>query len=287
MPSLILAFDHRNSLMTSFFGVTGEPSSRDAEAAAEVKRVVAEGLLTAIDRDLVSHDQAGALFDATYGGDAIAALRAASVRVAVPVEASGRREFAFEHPDWRERLDALHPTWAKVLVRYNPDGDAAMNERQRERLNDLQTVARAIGVGFLFELLIPPEPSQRTPTYDQELRPGLMVRAIAALRADGIAPDLWKIEGLERREDCEAVAASAGAPCVVLGRGADAEAIERWLRAGAGVANYDGFAIGRSIWWEPLRAYVDTTMSRDATVMAIAERYGHLVSVYTEAAAEV
>ena len=285
MSTFILAFDHRNSLLTAFFGVAGEPTDAEVASACEVKRVIADGLLAAVDRGLVGREQAGALVDATFGADAIDRLQDAGLRVAVPVEASGRREFAFEHADWRERLDAIHPAWAKVLVRYNPDGDAAMNERQRHRLLDLQTVARAIGVGFLFELLVPPEASQRTPTYDIDVRPGLVVGALEELRSAGIAPDLWKIEGLDRREDCARVADVAGAPCVVLGRGADAAAVERWLRAGAGVPGFDGFAIGRSIWWDPVRAYMDGGTDRGAAVTAIAERYGYFVTVYREATA--
>jgi myo-inositol catabolism protein IolC len=283
MSTFILAFDHRNSLLTTFFGVAGEPTDAQVAAAREVKRVIADGLLAAIERSLVGTDEAGALVDATYGADAIDRLQDAGVRVAVPVEASGRREFAFEHADWRERLDATHPAWAKVLVRYNPDGDTAMNERQRHRLLDLQTVARAIGVGFLFELLVPPEAGQRGPEYDTEIRPGLVVRSLEELRAAGITPDLWKIEGLDRREDCARVAAVAGAPCVVLGRGADTAAVERWLRAGAGVPGFDGFAIGRSIWWDPVRAYMDGGTDRAAAVTAVADRYGHYVDVYRDA----
>ncbi len=285
MSTFILAFDHRNSLLTTFFGVSGQPSDSEVSAACEVKRVIADGLLASIQGAGGGVAEAGALVDATYGADAIDRLKEVGVRVAVPVEASGRREFAFEHRDWRERLDAIHPTWAKVLVRYNPDGDASMNERQRHRLLDLQNVARAIGVGFLFELLVPPEPSQRAPDYDTEIRPESMARAIDELREGEITPDLWKIEGLDRREDCARVAARAGAPCVVLGRGADAAAVERWLRAGAGVPGFDGFAIGRSIWWDPVRAYMDGASDRAATVTAIADRYGHFVDVYRDAAA--
>ena len=283
MSTFMLAFDHRNSLLTTFFEVTGEPTDPEVAAACEVKRVIGDGLLNAIERALVGADEAGALVDATYGADAIDALQDAGVRVAVPVEASGRREFGFEHSDWRERLDATRPAWAKVLVRYNTDGDAATNERQRHRLLDLQTVARAIGVGFLFELLVPPEPNQRTPVYDVEVRPDLVVRGLEELRKAGIAPDLWKIEGLDRREDCARVADVAGAPCVVLGRGADAAAVERWLRTAAGVPGFDGFAIGRSIWWDPVRAYMDGGIHRDAAVSAIADRYGHFVDVYRDA----
>jgi len=277
MATFLLAFDHRNSLMTTFFDVSGDPSDAQVAAAGDVKALIADGLLAATEQDRVDAADAGALVDATYGGPAIDRLRAAGVRLAVPVEASGRSELAFEYPDWRERLDAIHPTWAKVLVRYNPTGDASMNDRQRDRLADLQTVSRAIGVGFLFELLVPPGPDQRTDDFDTATRPELVVRGIEELRAAGIQPDLWKIEGLERRADCQAVVSVAGAPCVVLGRGADAAAVERWLRAGAGI--FDGFAIGRSIWWEPVRAFFDGTVERDAAVDAIAERYGHFVDV--------
>jgi myo-inositol catabolism protein IolC len=278
MTTFLLAFDHRRSLLTSFFDVDDDPDERQVASAREIKTVIADGLLRAIDRSRVDRGEAGGLVDATFGGIAIDRLRTAGVRFAVPVEASGERELRFEHPDWRERLDAIHPTWAKVLVRYNPSADAAMNGRQRDRLLDLQTVARAFRVGFLLELLVPPEPAQRTEDYDIATRPGLVVDAIDELRGAGVQPDLWKIEGLERREDCATVAEHAGAPCVVLGRGADADAVERWLRAGAGI--FDGFAIGRSIWWDAARTYVAGSVDRDATVTAIAERYGHFVDVF-------
>jgi myo-inositol catabolism protein IolC len=278
MTTFLLAFDHRRSLLTTFLEVDDDPDERQVASAREVKAVIADGLLAAIDRSRVDRSEAGGLVDATFGGVAIDRLRTAGVRFAVPVEASGERELRFEHTDWRERLDAIHPTWAKVLVRYNPSGDAAMNGRQRDRLLDLQTVARAIRVGFLLELLVPPEPAQRAEDYDVATRPRLVVEAIDQLHEAGVEPDLWKIEGLERREDCATVAEHASAPCVVLGRGADADAVERWLRAGAGI--FDGFAIGRSIWWDPARAYVDGSADRDATVTAIAERYGHFVDVF-------
>jgi myo-inositol catabolism protein IolC len=283
MATFILAFDHRNSLMTSFFGVSDEPDAATVREAKEIKSVIAEGLLASIARGDAHAAEVAALVDATYGAGAIARLQAASVRVAVPVEASGRREFQFEHPDWRERLDATKPHWAKVLVRYNVEGDVQMNERQRDKLGELQTVARGIGVGFLLELLVPPEPTQRGEDFDTQVRPRLVMRAIDELRAAGIEPDMWKIEGLERRGDCEGVATRAGAPVVVLGRGADAAAVRRWLRAGAGVPHYDGFAIGRSIWWEPCDRYRNGDIDRGKAVAEVADRYAGYIDVWREA----
>jgi 5-dehydro-2-deoxygluconokinase len=283
MGTYILAFDHRNSLMTSFFEISGEPDAPIVREAEDLKSVIAHGLLAAIARGSVTVDEAGALVDGTYGVAAIDALGIAGVRIAVPVEASGKKEFQFEHVDWRGWLDATKPSWAKVLVRYNVEGDRDMNERQRDRLLELQAATRELDIGFMFELLVPPEHDQRGEDFDTETRPGLVIGAFEELGSAGIRPDMWKIEGLERRGDCEAVAARAGAPVVVLGRGADAAAVERWLRAAAGVPNYDGFAIGRSIWWEPCAAYREHRSTRDEAVHAIADRYTRYVDVWRSA----
>jgi len=269
--------------MTSFFGVEGEPSAEDVDRARLAKDVIWQGLLRAID-DGVPRAAAAALVDATYGGDVIAAAAARGIHVAVPVEASGRLELAFEHPDWRERLDRLDPTWAKVLVRYRADGDEQMNDRQRRLLADLHAYCRETDRGLMLELLVPPEPGEDPAVFDAELRPALMVRAIEEIRRDRIAPSLWKLEGLTRRADCDHVARAAEAPCLVLGRGEDRAAVDAWLRAAARVPGYAGFAIGRSIWWEALRRFFDEQATRDEAASAIAAEYARCVEVYEAAA---
>lgn len=280
----MLAFDHRTSLMRSFFGIEGEPTVAEAERARTAKRVIWEGLLAAVKDGRVPHGPAAALVDATYGVEVVAAARREGVRVAVPVEASGRAELAFEEVEWRDRLDALAPAWAKVLIRYNPEGDAAMNARQRIALGALVDHCEATDRGLMLELLVPPEPHHDPDAYDREIRPGLVVRAIEEIRDDGVAADVWKVEGLERREDCERVAAAAGAPCVVLGRGADRDAVDRWLRAGAGVQGFVGFAIGRSIWWAALRRFMDGEVDEATAAALIADEYARYVDVFRSAA---
>lgn len=295
----VLAFDHRTSLMRSFFRVEGEPGQTDVERAYLAKRVIWQGLQRALEGGGVEPQEAGILVDETYGGAVISQARDLAVQVAVPVEASGRREFTFEFEDWKERLDALDPTWAKALVRYNPEGDADLNSRQLPALAELRRHCRATGRAFMFELLVPPEPHQLERVgddrgrYDLEIRPGLMVRAVEEIRRAGVEPDLWKIEGLDRSQDCRAVSEATRAggrddvSCVVLGRGADREAVDRWLRAGAGVRGYVGFAIGRSIWWEPLKACFDRGAGDDACKSAsgeIAREYLRFVGVFEDAA---
>lgn len=289
----VLAFDHRTSLMTSFFGVDGEPGAEDVERASVAKQVIWEGLLKAL-ADGTPREFAAALVDARYGLDVIRAAKAEGVQVAVPVEESGRAELELEYTDWQARIRDLDPTWAKVLVRYNPGGDTEMNRRQRSKLRGMTQRFRDGSRGFMLELLVPPEPAQLEAVggdlarYDLEIRPDLMVRAIGEIRLDEIGPNVWKLEGLDRSEDCDKVARAAGSPCVVLGRGADRDAVDRWLRAAAGVPGYVGFAIGRSIWWEALQAFFAggaDEAARATAVAAIAAEYRRYVDVYTDAAA--
>jgi myo-inositol catabolism protein IolC len=285
MPVCILAFDHRNSFMRSFLGVEREPSPADVARVREAKTLIALGLVRAMAEGAVAADEAGALVDATYGSEAIALARETGIRVAVPVEASGRRELAFEFDDWRDRLDAIDPDWAKVLVRYHPDDDPGMNARQVERLRALRAHCDETGRALMIELLVPPMPGQEGPAYDAEVRPGLMVRSIEAFREAGVGADLWKIEGFDDPEACAVVGRSAMTRCVVLGRGADRPAVERWLRAAAGVPGFVGFAIGRSIWWDALRDHPWSDI--DAISGSIAEAYARYVRVWRDAVARI
>jgi myo-inositol catabolism protein IolC len=285
----VLAFDHRRSFMASFLGVEGEPSPADAERARVGKRLIWAGLLRACDEG-VPRDSAAALVDATYGAGVVSEAREAGVRVAVPVEASGRDVFEFEVPSWSDVLDELDPTWAKALVRYNPEGDPAVNDRQRSALRELSDHCGDTGRGFMLELLVPPLVEQLGSVggdrarFDREVRAELTVRGIRQLQEAGIEPDLWKLEGSEQRHDYERVTAAARAGgrdrvgCVVLGRGEDAAAVTRWLRAGAGVGGVVGFAIGRTVWWDPLRAYFAGAPA-DEAVARIASSYRRFVDV--------
>jgi myo-inositol catabolism protein IolC len=151
------------------------------------------------------------------------------------LEKSGQAEFDFDYGgEFSSHIDAFDPTFGKVLVRYNPDGDRVLNKRQAARLKRLSDFLAARGRSrFMFELLVPPDKMQLErakggrETYDLELRPRLMVEAIHELQDCGVDPDLWKVEGLARREDCERVVAAARAGgrhnvgCIVLGRGED------------------------------------------------------------------
>ena len=290
----ILAFDHRGSFVKKFFGIEGAPSAEETQRIADAKNVIFEGFLRSVERLGVQKGSAGVLVDEQFGAAIAQRARQQELILAMPAEKSGQDEFDFEYgDDFGEHIRFNEPTFTKVLVRFNPEGDGALNARQAAKLKALSEWLHHSGRKFLFELLVPAEAHQLETVggdagrFDTELRPNLMRRAIAQLQESGIEPDIWKIEGIDSREECEAIAQQcrvAGrdrVACVVLGRGADAAAVDHWLRTASGVPGYQGFAIGRSIWWEPMHAFVDGSMEREAAASQIAANYARFVQIYT------
>ena len=288
----ILAFDHRGSFQKKMLGIEGQPSPEDVERISDAKAVIFEGFLKALDEG-APRDGAGMLVDEQFGADPARRGKKEGVILAMPVEKSGQDEFDFEYgDDFGKHIEEFDPTFSKVLVRYNPEGDAEMNATQLAKLEKLGTWLHDNDRKFLFELLVPAEPAQLeavggdSDRFDKEIRPKLMLGAIRACHEAGVEPDIWKIEGLDKREDCEAVAEltrSGGrdkVACVVLGRGADDKAVDHWLKQGAGVPGYIGFAIGRTIWWDPLKAYLDNEQSREDAAKTISANYRRFIDVY-------
>jgi len=241
----------------------------------------------------------GVLVDEQFGSDIPKRAKQEGLVLAMPVEKSGQEEFDFQYDaDFGAHIEQFDPHFSKVLVRYNPDGDAGMNERQLGRLKELADWLHAHDRLFLFELLVPAEDAQLEQVggdddrYDAELRPELMRRAIEDVQAYGIEADIWKIEGVDRREDAQMLAEQTRAgegrenvKSVVLGRGASDEKVDEWLRAAAGLEGYIGFAIGRSIWWDALKGFVDGDLERAAAAERIADNYLRFVQVYDDAEA--
>jgi myo-inositol catabolism protein IolC len=294
----ILAFDHRGSFQKKMFGIDGDPSPEQTDTISDAKHLIFEGMVKAVEAG-VDPGATGVLVDEQFGapqnipGDA----KQRGLLLAMPVEKSGQNEFDFEYgDDFGAHIEQFDPDFSKVLVRYNPDGDAEMNQRQTERLKRLSDWLHEHDRKFLFELLVPAEDDQLeqvggdSDRYDAELRPDLMRRTIVEFQDAGVEADIWKIEGIDTQEDCARIAETArrdgrdGVVCVVLGRGADDAKVDHWLRQGAPVEGYAGFAIGRTIWWDALKGFLDGSLERDDATQRVADNYLRFVQVYDEAA---
>jgi 5-dehydro-2-deoxygluconokinase len=294
-PLYVLPFDHRGSFQTKMFGWKGTLTPEQTAEVAAAKRVIYDGFLKALTLG-VPKARAGILVDEQFGADVARDAVKQGITLAMCAEKSGQDEFDFEYAeDFGKHIEGFNPTFCKVLVRYNTEGDAGMNARQTQRLKRLSDWLHRAGRKFMFELLVPAEKAQLDrlggdkKAYERELRPDLMIDAIHTLQDAGVEPDVWKIEGLDQREDCARIAKAAqrngrdGVGCIVLGRGEDDKKVLEWLRAAAGVPGFIGFAVGRTTFWDALVAWREQKLTRENAVEKIAANYKSWVEVFEKA----
>jgi len=282
---LILAFDHRASFTEKMFGIKNrQPTPEEKRQISDYKRMIFEGFKKASKRG-VPKEIAGLLVDEEFGADILKEAKKSGLTFAMPVEKSGQDEFDFEYgEDYPMHIEEFDPALVKVLVRYNPEGDMMMNKRQLQRLRSLSDYLQSIRKPFLFELLVPSTPKQLTQsgdskeTYDRETRPKLMPEAMREIQDAGVEPNIWKLEGVEKPEDARAVVRQAQrdgrkVAVITLGRGESKEQVQKWLKVGAKIQGIIGFAVGRTIFWEPLTEHKAGKLKRDATIEKIAQNY--------------
>jgi myo-inositol catabolism protein IolC len=296
-PLYILPFDHRGSFQTKLFGWSGPLTIHQTAQIAASKQVIYDGFKVALQSG-VPEQKAGILVDEQFGAAILQNARIRGYTTACPAEKSGQEEFDFEYGDeFAKHIEAIQPTFCKVLVRYNPEGDRALNARQAAKLRRLSEYLHEKSSSlFMFELLVPPEKTQLEQlkgdkkAYDLQLRPRLMVETIEELQDAGVEPDVWKIEGLDHRKDCEKVVAAARRSgrdkvgCIILGRGEDDQKVQEWLATASGVPGFIGFAVGRTSFWDALVNWRAKKITREQAVHEVARRYREFVQIFEEQA---
>jgi myo-inositol catabolism protein IolC len=290
----LTAFDHRSSFSRGLFGASEPLPPGIAANVSDTKEVIFEAFERAIERG-APREVCGVLVAEQFGAAVARKAKARGFLLAMPVEQSGQREFQLQYgPDFGHHIETFDPDFCKVLVRYNPEDDPALNLRQTDKLARLSEWLHAHERKFLFELLVPAtreqlERSGGQEGFDRKLRASLVVEALRELQAGGVEPDIWKIEGLETTTDCERVVEQArtgvgrdDVVCIVLGRGASLGRVLGWLATAAPVPGFDGFAIGRTLWLDALEKYVASKATREAASDAIADRYLSALAAYLE-----
>ncbi|HEY0297434.1 MAG TPA: DUF2090 domain-containing protein [Bordetella sp.] len=291
----LLPFDHRNSYVSDLFHFGFPLDARQQARVEDSKQVIYEGFLAAV-AHAVPERCAGILVDEAFGAGILRDARGRGYATAVSVERSGSDEFQFEYgDDFAAHIEAVDPTFAKVLVRYNPEDDAAMNLRQAARLRALTQYCQRTHRLLMFELLVPATGRQLQgahgdrSAYDLDVRPALMLAAIAALQDAGVEPAIWKIEGLDRSEDCRSMVAAARrggrghVGCIVLGRGADEKKVIDWLETAAQVDGFIGFAVGRTSFYDAIADYVAGKATREQAAGRIAGQYAKWAAIFEQA----
>jgi len=291
----ILPFDHRASFFENLLGVKDrEPNVGDKLKMIEAKEIIYQGFKTVAGKK-IPKKYAAILTDEEYGERAIVDAKKNDFIICLPVEKSGQEEFDFRYGlKYGEHIKKFAPKFVKALVRYNPGGDRRANVSQKTRLHNLSDFCHNNDYKFMLELLIPWTPRQKQVSdedkknYDEKIRPGLLEQVIWEFQLIGIEPDVWKIEGFNKTEDYKAIikqlhlGGRENVGVIILGRGEDENQIKKWFTAGRKVSGVIGFAVGRTVFMDPLKEYFNNKISKDEAIKKIGQRYYNFYKLFTK-----
>ncbi len=268
IPSLMaLAIDHRSQL-EDLPGATPEKISAFKRLAVKAATRIAGG-----------RPGYGMLLDDRFGRAALFDAGAENLWIAKPIELPGSRPLRFE---FNQDIGSRLVEWPvdhciKVLCFYHPDDPAALKQEQTEKLRQAYDAARIIGRDILVEIIV----SKHGPVDDQTI-----ARALAELYAAGLKPDWWKLEPQASGAAWDAIDAvidSNDPYCrgvVLLGLDASQEALEAGFAAARASRTVKGFAVGRTIFGAAARAWLAGTMTDEAAIADMAQRFETLTATW-------
>lgn len=290
-PLFMLAFDHREVLRELMGRDNEDPAVQQARFEAG-KDLVLEALLHAVEGS-VPLPHAGFLVDEEYGAAAARRAKREGVVLAMPVEASRSEILEFQYGmGFPQHVEAFDPDIIKLLVFHNPDDPSRRRQIQTERMREISDWAQDHGYPLMLEILIRPTKEQLQAVngsmarFWAELHPELLMCSVAQFQDAGIEPRLWKVESLPSTEAYRVIAQQCRAGgrtsvgCLILGNGADIGHVEQWISEASMVDGFVGFAVGRSVWLEPLRGYYAGELTQSETMATIEDSSTRLVRAF-------
>jgi 5-dehydro-2-deoxygluconokinase len=257
------------------------------ERIRDVKRLARDGFLQARERSVAARDFGALLIDEQYSSAVIAEALQAGLEVGTPAEQAGAIPLAWATDPFSS---ALTGAFVKVLARYRPDDEAAVLAEQWAKLATLQAWCRDAGKPLVLEVLVA-RTQEPEDAFESSGRPAMLAAFIAEAYRRGLTPEFWKIEGTLAPQGARtidsAIAAHPACRQIILGKAAGLSTIDRWFAACAASATASGFAIGRSVFWEPSAAYLTGAKTADQAAAIICENYLHLVEAWDRRKSEV
>lgn len=264
----ILPFDHRASF-AKMFGFTNL-NSEEKNYIIFAKKLIYEAFKKAISQS-VQKDQSAILVDEEYGSEVLKDAMIQKFTTLLTTEKSGQEGFNFEYGEkFAEHIEKYKPTFAKALIRYKPNSDW-------NNLKILSDYCHSHGYKFLLEMVM----GLNVPNAQN------IIPAINDLREKGIEPDVWKLEGMENKNDYESVVSKIqegkrqNVGLVILGRGESIQKVEQWIKAGRDVKGVIGFAVGRTMFSQPLIDYKNNKINEEKLIEEISNNFQQLHKLFT------
>ncbi len=270
----VFAFDHRAQLETM-----AEDAGAPLERIADFKRLC----LDAASRVAGGQPGYGILCDSRHGRETLYAAAETGLWIGRPVEWPGSRPLELEPeigPDFGGLREWPLNNVVKLLCFYHPDDDNDLKRQQEETVARLYAAARRNRLEFLLEIVA----SRHGPVDDLTV-----ATVIERFYGIGVHPDWWKLEPMQSdaawRNACGAVERN-DPHCrgmVVLGLDAPAEALRQSFEIAAAHPLVKGFAVGRTIFAETARGWLQGQLSDAQAVADMEARYRSLCAIWDSA----
>ena len=267
---IILPFDHRSSFLKDI--------TNQKRKVREMKEMIFDAFLLSIKnkRDFAI------LVDEELGENVLLRAKKENIKICLPVEKSGQKELKLEYgDDFQKHIKKFDPEYVKILVRYNPS-NIEINKRQLEVLSKIGNFCRENKYKVLLELLVPKSKEEiDIKNYDTLLRYKKTIEAIKEIKAK-IKVSVWKLEGFSKKQWENVIkSTNKGSKIVLLGRGEDKSKVSKWMRDASGYKEIIGFAIGRTIFLEPLKEYQNNKATKEETIKKISDNFNYFINLWT------
>jgi 5-dehydro-2-deoxygluconokinase len=293
-PLYILPFDHRRTFAQNMFGLkrVEDLNFEQRELIKEFKMLIYKGFKKAVETGIPT-DLAAVLCDEEFGSEILLDAKHNGFVTILTIEKSGEETFKFQYDNYQQHIERFKPTFTKVLIKFNPEDSIVSKKAQIENLKKISDYSHKAGFKFLLEVLVIANIKQlheakgSRDIYDTKLRPNLTIKAIREIQEAGIEPDIWKLEGFDSPKDYKNIVLQVksggrdNVNLVILGRGAEEEKVDRWLKIGAKVEGVVGFAVGRTVFWEALEKFHRGEISKKEVIDKIASNFLHFYNIFT------
>ena len=266
----ILAFDHRKQMKEICDATNSEHS-----VIPHLKSIIYEAFQKVTPPSGIS---TGVLLDDTYGQDNLNDLTGNDFWIARPVELPGSYPIEFEGEMSIGSRLASWPTEhiIKCLVFYHPLDSEELKKAQLDKVLSLYNSCASTGHELLLEIILPPQ---------QDKNGKYIADSVREFYEYGIYPDWWKLEpqSKETWQELERLIISNDPHCrgiVILGLNKPIESFKQEFSSNKDCSLVKGFAIGRTVFYQPLLDYLEKKIDKDTCVRQIAANYEVLIDFW-------
>ena len=244
----------------------------------KLKKLFLSSIENTIKEINISEGNVGVLIDDTYGKEALHSIAEKPWWIGRPVELPGSRPLEFEGAlSIGSKLQSWPLTHVvKCLLFYHPDDPMELKLKQEQQLKELYSACVQSGHQLLLEVIPPAESEEDTSTIPQILERFYHL---------GIKPDWWKLPALQDKswQLASDIILSHDPHCqgvLLLGLSASMEAVKESF---AGASKYEickGFTVGRTIFYEPAKQWMQHKISDQELVDSVAGNYIELIKAW-------